>query len=130
MIVIKAEEDKLKAAGKSNLLVKHIAAEDDGAGYDILSYDEYGKEMKIEVKSTKAKIGDANFYLSDNELTKAKQVDNYWIYIVYEADTSNPKIWKIKNPFLQKDIVKIVPTQYKVAINVKQEGLDNVEKSS
>lgn len=58
----------------------------DGFGYDILSYDEAGNEMYIEVKTT---VGAENtsFFISANELAKSKQcADHYYLYRVYEFD--------------------------------------------
>lgn len=125
IIVLRSEKDKLNNIGKKDLAgkIKHIALENDAAGYDILSYDENGDEIYIEVKSTRAKQGDANFYLTENELERAKGENNYWVYVVYEADTTNPKIWRIKNPFINNmDDISLVPVTYKVRIGVKSES--------
>lgn len=121
LIVLKAEMDKLKQCKKELVeKIKHISNENDSAGYDILSFDELGNEIYIEVKSTKAKPGDANFYLTANELERAKGDMNYWLYIVFEADTDNPKIWKINNPFEKnKDEINLIPISYKVNICVE-----------
>jgi hypothetical protein len=74
LIVLQSEIDKLNACSKRQLVknIKHISKENDFAGYDILSYDEFGNEIYIEVKSTRAKRGQANFYLTANELKRAK----------------------------------------------------------
>ncbi|TWH82560.1 DUF3883 domain-containing protein [Sedimentibacter saalensis] len=121
LIVLKAEEDKLKKYKKELVKkIKHISIENDSAGYDILSFDEYGNEIYIEVKSTTAKPGDANFYLTSNELERAKGDMNYWIYIVFEVNTDAPKIWKINNPFEKnKDEIKLIPLSYNVKICVE-----------
>lgn len=120
LVVIKEEEIKLQKIGEKHLIIDHVASYDDFAGYDVLSYDENGNKMQIEVKSTRAKASDATFYLSGNEFRKSMELDNYWIYIVYEAHTINPKIWKIKNPFKQQDMVRMEPTQYRVTISVRK----------
>jgi len=63
----------------------------DGLGFDILSYDENGKEMYIEVKTT---TGEENtsFYISANELEKSKlYAENYYLYRVYQFDTKTVK---------------------------------------
>lgn len=58
----------------------------DGWGYDILSYDEHGKEMYIEVKTTLG-AEDTSFFISANELKKSKQcAENYYLYRVFEFD--------------------------------------------
>lgn len=122
LIVFQSEIDKLKRCGKGKLakIIEHTAKENDAAGYDILSFDEHGTEIYIEVKSTKAKQGDANFYLTENELERAKGDMNYWVYIVFEANTSSPKIWRINNPFENnKDEISLVPVVYRVRIGTQ-----------
>lgn len=122
LIVLQSEIDKLKKCGKRNYIknIKHISKENDAAGYDVLSYDEWGNEIYIEVKSTRAKQGEANFYLTSNELERAKGDMNYWVYIVFEANTANPKIWRLNNPFENnKDDISLVPVAYKVRIGIE-----------
>lgn len=61
----------------------------DGLGYDILSYDEAGNEMYIEVKTT---LGAENtsFFISANELEKSKQEkEKFYLYRVYEFNKKN-----------------------------------------
>lgn len=125
LIVLQSEVNKLENCGKKKLVnrIKHIAKENDCAGYDILSFDEYGNEIYIEVKSTRAKQGDANFYLTANELERAKGDMNYWVYIVYEANTATPKIWRINNPFENsKDDISLMPVAYRVRIGVENKS--------
>lgn len=74
---------------KSNNSVDYIASKDDSKGYDIVSFDEKGKKIYIEVKTTKTKNKDC-FYLTDNE---KKQIlnykDCYKIYRVFNLDLKN-----------------------------------------
>lgn len=95
--IMTLEREKLK---KKNLLhknyPKHVALYDDSCGYDILSLDDEGREIYIEVKSTvykKGQIGANIFFMSDNEwqtyLKKRKQYKLYRVYgvgdkMVYE----------------------------------------------
>lgn len=67
--------------------VKRVSVtEGDGLGYDILSYDKYGEEKYIEVKTTKGAI-DSSLYISTNELEMSEQHSaQYWLYRVYEFD--------------------------------------------
>jgi len=122
LVVLKSEIDKLKKLGKAELVsnIKHVSKDNDSAGYDILSFDEAGNEIYIEVKSTKSKQGDANFYISANELERSKGDMNYWIYVVFEVHTVNPKIWRINNPFENnKDDIVLKPVTYRVSIGVE-----------
>lgn len=92
--VVKQEKLKLENAQKPNLAkqIKHIAQDKgDGLGYDILSFDEDGTQIYIEVKTTK---GNANstFYITRNELEKSKiEKENYRLYRVYNYGTENNK---------------------------------------
>lgn len=122
LVVLNYEEEKLRNAGKGNLVDKidHIALSNDSVGYDILSFDEKGNKIYIEVKSTVAKSGNANFYLTANELEMANNNTNYWIYIVFEVDTSTPKICRIEDPFnTYKDDISLIPDTYRVKIGLQ-----------
>ena len=44
---------------------------------------------------------------------------NYYIYIVYEIRSTEPKIWVIKNPFLTGKM-EMRPVQYKVSLHTKK----------
>lgn len=127
LIVLKSEINKLKSYGMVSLSekIKHIAKKNDAAGYDILSFDKNGNKIYIEVKSTKAKQGDVNFYLTANELERAKGDMNYWIYIVFEANTVNPKIWRINNPFENdKESISLVPISFRAKIGVEKNSVN------
>lgn len=72
-------------------------------GYDLLSRRPGGEERCIEVKGRRA-IGDIQ--LSENEWAKAANLrDKYWLYVVYDCAALNPRLLRIRDPFL-KLIVK------------------------
>ncbi len=124
-LVLDFEIKRLISAGKHDLAkkVKRVSLESDKHGYDILSYESEGAEIEryIEVKATKAKAGEANFYLSENELNTARGKDNYYIYMVYDIQSTNPFVWEIPNPFSEVDSnIQIKPINYKVTINTKK----------
>ncbi|EQB9038283.1 DUF3883 domain-containing protein [Vibrio cholerae] len=120
LIVLKAERNYLKKNGKPDLekLVEYIAEKDDSAGYDIKSYNLDGTERLIEVKSTTQGVGSNNIYISANELDVANKNSNYYFYLVYEADSKIPKIWRVKGTDLLND-KKIIkePIAYRLRIN-------------
>ncbi|MDZ7715638.1 MAG: DUF3883 domain-containing protein [Balneolaceae bacterium] len=93
-------------------------ADYDYQGYQIKSFYEDGNPKYIEVKSTKAKPGDANFYLSINELNTAKQLkQNYHLFIVFDVLSVKPKVWRIENPFYPENKnVTIQPNNFDVKI--------------
>ena len=82
-LVIEFEKEKLLNLGlheKAGLVHKVK----DGCGYDVLSFNEYGNEIRIEVKTTTGKE-DEPFYFSINEKEYlADFPDNYFLYRLYE----------------------------------------------
>jgi hypothetical protein len=118
-IVVEFEKLKLKEWGFDSSKVKHIAKTDDTAGYDIESFDENGNPILIEVKSTsRDNKGYVEFNISDNEYTKATKESNYWIYLVFKANTTDPKICRF-NQLFSKEGVEVTPTSYKVRFTAK-----------
>ncbi len=120
MLVMELEKSRLSNAGKSALVdkIERVSLKSDAYGYDIVSFDEDGKERYIEVKATQSKPGATNFFFTENELQTAQKHQNYYIYIVYEITTDKPKVWAIKNPFNpQNENVVKQPIKYRVTIN-------------
>jgi hypothetical protein len=118
-LVLQMEKDRLKHLPK---LAKKIKPADfDYQGYDILSYEEDGTPRYIEVKATRSKTGQANFFLSSNELEKSSELQNYWIYIVFDILSNSPNVWRIPNPLHPENpLIKKVPITYRVVINPKK----------
>lgn len=123
-IVMMAEIDRVMeelslSKKKAEKKVVQMSMKSDSYGYDILSVNPDGTPRYIEVKATTGKVGDVEFYYTENELEKSKDYGkDYFIYIVFEIKSKNPKIWVIQNPFLA-DEVKMKPVQYKVSIHTK-----------
>lgn len=79
-VVMEYEISKLQNIGKVELVqsIKQVSIESDDYGYDILSFNmDDSKERFIEVKTTVGKPGETIFYISENELKKAKSLENY-----------------------------------------------------
>lgn len=116
--VLNVEKKKLINADKHKLAekVKHVAKDKgDGLGYDILSYDINGKEIYIEVKTTKGNAH-STFFISRNELEKSKKErEAFYLYRVfkYNEETDNAELLIIKG-----DLTNLceVPLSYKVNI--------------
>jgi len=117
-IVFEAEKKRLGINGKTKL-VKWVSQKDDSLGYDILSCETDGTTLRyIEVKATKEKQGVVNFLITPNELQKSKELENYYVYIVFEVLSTTPKIWRWKSPFKPENpAVIITPVQYRVTAN-------------
>ena len=112
-IVIKTEKEYLIKNGREDLSKKVKSILNDRIGYDILSYDLEENEKPIEVKSTLNNIGNSSIRITANEVAVAEQLENYFIYIVYNTGTVNPKIWIVKADELIKED-KLVPVVYKI----------------
>ena len=124
-IVKRFEIERLQALGlhKQADKVERVSLQSDAYGYDILSFNDDKSERYIEVKATRAKPGTASFFLTLNELNTAKEKqENYYIYMVYDILSPNPKIWIIPNPFSPvNENVLMEPVNYRVTINAKRQ---------
>ncbi|MEI2695469.1 MAG: DUF3883 domain-containing protein [Saprospiraceae bacterium] len=119
-LVMNYERKKLLEAGHVDKVKKVKKITSDSEGYDISSFTEEGMSMQIEVKTTSAKVGQAIFFLSSNELNQSKILPNYYIYMIFEVLTVNPKLWIIKNPFHPANSsVVLSPVNYRVQINAE-----------
>ncbi|OGU12367.1 MAG: hypothetical protein A2X63_13505 [Ignavibacteria bacterium GWA2_35_8] len=122
LLILKSEREKVKKYKNLNLenKIQQISKSDDYAGYDILSFDENGNEIYIEVKSTKSKSQNLSFIITSNEFEKSKVLQNYYLYIVFEAHSRKPKIWKIKAvDLLNDDKIYIEPSQYRITAKLE-----------
>jgi hypothetical protein len=119
--VIILEKRRLQDNQRKDLSEKvvQISLTNDSAGYDILSFAPDGKEIYIEVKATSWRVSDPSVSLSIHELAFAKSHPNYILAIVFEADTQEPKIWYIKNPFdLPADHYSLIPSRYSLQLAI------------
>lgn len=90
-LVYKYELENLKDYPKFQKKIKKTYLIDDGAGYDIESYDYNGNKIFIEVKTSK--LNHANrikFFVSENEDAFISSHENAYIYYIY--DLKNPKL--------------------------------------
>lgn len=68
-------------------------------GFDLHSLHPKGEERCIEVKG-RAGIGEVE--LSENEWAKACNLrEHYWLYVVYNCGTSEPMLYRVRDPFQQ-----------------------------
>lgn len=87
LFVLELEARRLHAAGKLTLSerVEHVAAtQGDGLGFDVLSFEEDGRERLIEVKTTA--FGELTpFYVSRNELARSEaDAASYRLYRLFD----------------------------------------------
>lgn len=117
-LVFNYEVEQAKLREQNVSLIEHTSSEDDSAGYDIKSIDSNGRTKYIEVKSTKSKPGVLTLNITENELRKSKELDNYFIYVVFEANTKAPKLWIMDKTFKDYiDEIKLHPIAYRVYLN-------------
>ena len=109
-LVMSYEAEKLRSLGKEELIekIKWISKEDDGTGYDILSFDENGNEIYIEVKST-ADNENAVFFISTNEINAMEKLkEKYFVYRVFNVKSKNPLVFILNyNDFKSKVELRI-----------------------
>ena len=94
-LVLRYEQERLSRAGQSKLAGKivHISAtESDSLGFDILSYENDGRERLIEVKTTR--FGSLTpFFASRNEVeVSALRQDDYQLYRLFKF-SEQPKLF-------------------------------------
>ena len=121
-IVLKKEREVLLEAGRKDLAdqIIHTSKEETSAGYDIYSFSIDGTPKRIEVKSTIGKPTAITFYLSANELQKSIELDNYYIYLVFEVDTIDPKILCFESPFQEENPrIRMEPKSYAVRMRLR-----------
>ncbi len=96
-IIFQQEVERVKSLRYPGSRVVWVAKENPAADHDILSIDENGKDLWIEVKSTTGRHG--HFQWSIPELKKAMQErGQYILWRVYEADTTHPSIKPFRDP--------------------------------
>ena len=86
-----SEREKLTAAGLEALAagVRLVSLTDDSLGFDVLSFDESGEELHIEVKTTQRDShSDFGFWLSANEHSKALEDPRWRVFRVWGIDAS------------------------------------------
>ena len=107
---------RLTLAGKERLSGKVERVSEtlgDGLGYDILSFEEDGRERLIEVKTT-AFGPSTPFFVTRNEL--AVSLENHKLYHLYRAYgfRSNPKMFMKNGPIDSSFLLE--PSQYQASI--------------
>lgn len=110
--VIELEQRKLRSAGRLDLAarVRHVALEiGDGLGYDVLSFDPDGRELHIEVKTTKSGHGTA-FALSPNEIRVSRREPE--CFRLYRVFSYGPDAHYYILAGDLETLVDLTPTQY------------------
>lgn len=95
LLIMKYEAQRLYLSGAKALSekIEHVSTKyGDGAGYDILSYENDGRERFIEVKTT-AYTAETPFFASINEINFSNNhIDQFRLYRVFSF-RKNPKVF-------------------------------------
>jgi hypothetical protein len=112
--VVKFERERLITVGRSDLAarIERISeTRGDGAGYDVLSFNEDGSERHIEVKTSN--FGkNFPFDITANELAYSEDcAEQYYLYRVFNFKIS-PKLFMLEGPLSKYNPQ---PTSFKIA---------------
>jgi Domain of unknown function (DUF3883) len=116
-LVLHFERERLKKFERPDLVkkVRWVSQEDgDGAGYDILSFDDKGKERFLEVKTT---VGPdvTPFYITRNELSfSSERPDAFRLCRVFDF-SMHPRMFELAPP-LEK-LVHLSPLSYEASFS-------------
>lgn len=113
--VIEFEQQRLTDLGRPELFQRLDWVADtqgDGAGFDILSFDDETKNRFIEVKTTNGSVG-ASFLVSHNELEFSKEVaEQFYLYRVFQF-RDGPRLFTLNGDLSQHVYLK--PTDYRAS---------------
>jgi hypothetical protein len=113
--VLSIEEQRLRSAGKTHLAnrIEHVSRTNDGAGYDILSFETDERERLIEVKTTRG--GDMTpFYASRNEVAVSEErAEQFRLFRVFAFET-RPRAFVL--PGSLRNSVALEPVTFKASI--------------
>jgi len=116
LLVMQYEQEKLKSFGSKRIPEHRSKSEGDGLGYDILSYDENGNKIYIEVKTTTKNVS-TPFFVTRNELIRSQQDSkDFFLYRLYEFDDTDNRAKYYKR---QGDLTELCinPILFKAVVN-------------
>jgi hypothetical protein len=110
--VVRYETARLALAGQDRLAaqVERVSrTRGDGLGYDVLSFEESGAEMLIEVKTTRYGK-ETPFYVSRNEIGVSRdERERYWLYRAF-AFGDDPRLYRKRGAL--DEAFALEPTQF------------------
>jgi hypothetical protein len=116
-LMIQFERERLKQRDRPDLAkkIRWISEEDgDGAGYDILSFDEKGRERFLEVKTT---VGSNTtpFYITRNELSfSSERPEAFRLCRVFDFSV-RPRMFELAPPL--RNFVHLSPLSYEASFS-------------
>lgn len=122
-LVVKAERAKHIANEELAKRIHRVSLENDSLGYDILSFDENGNEMYIEVKTTTGNnLREFKFNISQNQINVAiANHNNYYLCFVWDVESRKPKLRMVKYSDI-KDFLNLQVSHYVGRLQFQAEG--------
>ena len=103
------EQWRLRDFPELSSKIKHIAKDDDSAGYDIESFEPDGTPRFLEVKSTLGQMENP-FFISANEVETAKEKGQQYIILRVSRLERDPKCCELRYPF--EDILELTASTF------------------
>jgi hypothetical protein len=116
-LVVAHERANLEAVGRTDLAdqVRWVSQLDgDGAGYDILSFEQDGTPRLVEVKTTNG-WERTPFYLSRNEINVANDNRDSWHLVRLWNFVREPKAYALRPPL--ENYVELTPTSFLASLH-------------
>ena len=111
--VVRFGRDRLLAQGRDRVarMVEHVSlTRGDGLGYDVLSFDEQGDELLIEVKTTR-RPREFPFLITRNEVALSTEVpDRFRLYRVYDFNKPKTGLYTLAGSL--KSFCQLTPTTW------------------
>ena len=94
VLVYNQEKYRLKELGRQDLVKKvdRVSLQDDSLGFDVMSFEQDGRERPIEVKTTVSTADKIRFYLTSYEFKASSTLSNYNLYFVDRINKPKPRI--------------------------------------
>lgn len=113
LAVLDYEVRRLESAGKPKLAARidHVSrSQGDGLGYDVLSFEESGKERFVEVKTTRRRK-EWPFLVTRNEVDFSREaVDQFHLYRVFQLGGTRPGLYALAGQL--EETCQLEPTVY------------------
>ena len=105
-IALQSERERLAELGVLNAEAVKSVWDQPSRGFDILSCEANGKKRLIEVKAARRLGGRLSFYLTDYEWRVSQKRDNYYFYLVLNANSLRPTVlmipaWRLRQQYLK-----------------------------
>lgn len=114
---LEGEKQRLTRAGHPELASRvRDVSQTHSLGYDIASFETDGAPRHIEVKAVSGRGSRMEFYVTENELPKSRELPNYWFYLVRGYDGLQPRIECL--PALKLPKTALAPIVHRASIAI------------